>query len=74
MLAETLVTQAVKLAYEKWRESQTGSLALSEECQGSAYADAIGSLKQWHFSPNGDLRFSQFPVDRRVRGRRAEHK
>ena len=30
MLAEALVTQAVKLVYERWKESQTESLALSD--------------------------------------------
>ena len=30
MLAETLVAQAVKLVYDRWKESQTESLALSD--------------------------------------------
>lgn len=33
MLAETLVTQAVKLAYEKWKDSKTASLALSDHAK-----------------------------------------
>ena len=33
MLAETLVAQAVKMAYEKWKESQTESLALSDDAK-----------------------------------------
>ena len=43
MLAEILVTQAVKLAYEKWRESQSESLALSD--------DAKAVLKQMQSDP-----------------------
>ena len=33
MLAETLVAQAVKLVYERWKESQTESLALSDDAK-----------------------------------------
>ena len=50
MLAETLVAQAVKLAYEKWRESQTGSLALSDD------AKAVLTQMQSDSSNNGIFR------------------
>ena len=47
MLAETLAAQAVKLAYEKWKESQTGSLALSDD------AKAVLKLMQSDPTDNG---------------------
>lgn len=50
MLAETLVAQAVKVAYEKWRESQTESLALSDD------AKAVLKLMQSDSSNNGIFR------------------
>ena len=50
MSVEALVLQAVKLAYEKWKESQTGSLALSDD------AKAILTQMQSDSSNNGIFR------------------
>ena len=50
MLAETLVAQAVKLVYERWKESQTGSLALSDD------AKAVLTKMQSDSSNNGMFR------------------
>ena len=47
MLAETLVAQAVKLVYDRWKESQTESLALSDG------AKAALKLMQSDSSNNG---------------------